>query len=348
MTDRDPGDRPPALTDEAELARLLRIGGTRPDAPAERSARVRQAVHRHWQADVRRRTVRWRWQAAVALVGTAALVVVAVRLTTPAREEAPVAVAVVATVDRAEGVVDAVVDGAGPEDARALVPDTRVHADEWVTTGATGRVALRLTNGVSVRLDAGSRARLPTAMVIELTEGALYVDTGREVTGLEVRTPAGTARDIGTQFEIRVRESTLRVRVRTGVVEVWRDDRSIAAHPGTELTVTATGIVSGTVSSFGPEWEWVVGIAPEIEMDGRPLAAFLEAISREHGWRVRYTDDALAREATTIVMDGSAAGLAPHEAVSVAVTTSGLEHRLQDGEIVVSRPSSDDAPEEES
>ena len=344
MTDRDPRARLSPAGDEAELARLIRIGGTRPDAAAERSARVRQAVHEHWRAGVRRRTIRRRWQAAAALASTAAIVAFAIRPTPPARDPAPVPTIVVATVDRVVGAVEAVVDGAGRGATRVLSPDADVHADEWVTTGPRGRVALRVANGVSVRLDVGSRARLLTTMVIELTEGALYVDTGREVTGLEVRTPRGTARDIGTQFEIRVRESALRVRVRTGVVEVWRDDRPIAAHPGTELTVSDNGIVSSAVSSFGPDWDWVVGIAPAIEIEGRSLAAFLEAISREHGWRVRYDDAALEREATTIVLHGSVAGLTPDEAVAVAVTTSGLGHRVRDGEIVVSRASPDDAP----
>ena len=142
-----------------------------------------------------------------------------------------------------------------------------------------------------------------------------------------------------------VRESALRVRVRSGVVEVWRDDRPIAAHPGTELTVTDDGAVSGTVPAFGPAWDWVVGIAPAIEIDGQPLAAFLDEISREHGWLVRYDDVALAREATTIVLHGSVAGLAPHEAVSVAVTTSWLDHRLEDGEIAVSRMAQRDTSE---
>ena len=346
MTDRDSGHRPPAVPAEAELARLLRIAGARAQVPAERSARVKHALHQHWRADTDRRTARRRWQVAAALVGTAALVALALRITVPTEERVPVSAAVVATVDRVEGTVAVGGDGAGPGAARALLSDATVRADQWVTTGPAGRAALRLLNGVSVRLDVGSRARVPSAMVLELTQGALYIDTGREVTGLEVRTPLGIARDIGTQFEIRVRESALRVRVRTGVVEVWQADRPIAANPGTELTVTDDGIVSGTIPSFGPQWDWVVRIAPTIRIEGRPLDTFLEAISREHGWRVRYTDAALAREAATIVLHGSVAGLAPHEAVAVAVTTSGLEHRLQDGEIVVSRTPPDGAPQE--
>ena len=341
MTDRDPRERLSVSGDEAELARLLSSAGARAGVPADRSVRVRRAVHQHWEADVHRRVVRRRVVVSVAVFSTAALVALVVRVTLPSGDQAPVAAAVVATVDRVEGVVEV-----GMVDARrALSQHARVLADEWVTTGATGRAALRVTNGVSVRLDVGSRARLPSAMAIELIEGALYVDTGREVSGLEVRTPVGMARDIGTQFEIRVRESALRVRVRSGVVEVWRDDRPIAAHPGTELTVTDDGAVSGTVPAFGPAWDWVVGIAPAIEIDGQPLAAFLDEISREHGWLVRYDDVALAREATTIVLHGSVAGLAPHEAVSVAVTTSGLDHRLEDGEIAVSRMAQRDTSE---
>lgn len=348
MSDQHRRGTPSAGPDDDQLAELLRIAGPRVEAPLDRSARVRQSVHQHWRAHTRRRARR-RWiGVSLTLLSTAALVALVIRGGLPwaTTDPVPAAAAIVATVERMDGVVQAWPDGADPVDARTLAPDTGVHADDWVTTGARGRVALRVTNGVSVRLDVGSRARLSSPMVIELSEGAVYVDTGQEVTGLEVRTPLGTARDIGTQFEIRVRDSALRVRVRTGVVELWRDDRPISARPGTELMVTDDGIVSSAVSPFGPAWDWVVGIAPALEIDGRTLAAFLEGMSREHGWTVHYADTALERDAADIILHGSVTGLTPHEALAVAVTTSGLDHQLQDGEVVVSRTAFRDDPEE--
>ena len=189
---------------------------------------------------------------------------------------------------------------------------------------------------MSLRLDTDTRARLDSDAVIELVAGAVYIDSGKAAGGLEVRTPLGTARDIGTQFEVRVDEASTRVRVRDGIVEVRQGDRAMSAHRGTELTVTADSAISEAVAPFGPEWDWTARLAPPIETDGQPLAVFLEAVSREHGWRVRYADAPLARYAADSIMHGSVVGLPPREAVAVMLTSSGLEHHFDNGEIVVS------------
>ena len=338
MTSQNRRAAPPTSRDDDELARLLRTAGPRLGVPVDRSARVRQTVYQAWQADVRRRIARRRITIGIALLSAAATVALVVRVALPARDSVPARDVTVATVERVEGAVQAFPEGSSRGAmARTLGPDAAVHAGEWVATGTSARTALRLSNGASVRLDTDSRARLLSAMVIELIEGGLYADTGWESTGLEVRTPLGTARDIGTQFEVRLRDTSIRVRVRAGVVELLRGDRSMSAHPGTELTVTGGNAVSERISPFGPEWDWVASLAPPFEIDGRPLAAFLEAISREHGWTVRYADAGLAGEAADIILHGSVRGLAPDDAVAVTLTTSGLEHRLEDGDLVVSR-----------
>ena len=54
---------------------------------------------------------------------------------------------------------------------------------------------------------------------------------------------------------------------------------------------------------------------------------------------MRYADAALAREASGIVLHGSVNGLPPREALDVAITTSGLQHRLESGELTVFRGS---------
>jgi hypothetical protein len=95
--------------------------------------------------------------------------------------------------------------------------------------------------------------------------------------------------------------------------------------------------VSRKVSAHGPEWEWAVNLAPAFEIEGQPLAAFLEYLSREHGWTLRYADGALARDASSIVLHGSINGLQPRDALAVALTTSGLVYRFRDGDLLVSR-----------
>jgi FecR protein len=319
----DANARPP-FEDEDATARLLRTAGPRPGVPVDRAARVRRAVHLQWQANHRRRTVRRGMLAGAALLATAAGLVLVVTLTRPREDVVAPVRETVATVERVEG------------EAR-LAPEDNVRTGEWVETGATTRVALRLSDGTSIRLDTGSRTRLLSSTVIELAYGALYLDTGGDSKGLEVRTPLGTVRDIGTQFEIRLRDASLRLRVRTGVAEVRRGSQSIPARPGTEVTLTGAGTMSRSVATHGPEWEWSVKLAPSFEIEGRPLAAFLEYLSREHGWTLRYADAALARDSSSTILHGSVDGLQPRDALAVALATSGLFHRFRDGELLISR-----------
>jgi FecR protein len=302
--------------DEDTTARLLHLAGPRPDVPAERAARVREAVHERWQIGTRRRRAR-RAVLAAALAATAAVVVLLVRLGPGAEEAAPRDL-VMATVERVEG-------------TGALKTGAAIRTNEWIETSATSRVALRLKDGTSVRVDSGSVARLLAPGVIELTSGAVYLDTGRDSTALEVRTAFGTAHDIGTQFEVRLDPAAVRVRVRSGVVELRRSGESLTARAGTELTVSSGGATRRAIPANAPDWTWAANLAPVFEIEGRTVAAFLEHTAREQGWTLHYADARLTRDSAAIVLHGSVAGLPPQDAVAVALSASGLGHRL-DGE----------------
>jgi ferric-dicitrate binding protein FerR (iron transport regulator) len=199
-------------------------------------------------------------------------------------------------------------------------------------------VALRFADGTSVRLDVGSRVRPVSAGVIELSAGAVYVDTGREAGRFEVRTPVATARDIGTQFELRLIDRAVRLRVRTGVVELRDGTRTVAGRSGTEVAFSDTGAVSRPIAAHGSEWDWTAAVSPALEIEGVALATFLESMSREHGWALVYGDPSLSREAAGIVLHGSVEELSPRDALDVTLKTSGLRYRLGDGELVVLRP----------
>jgi len=323
------------MTQDDDLtAHLLRLAGPRRDVPADRAARVRDAVRLQWHAGRRRRAIRRRTFAVTTLLVTAAAIALFVKSREAGDHTATPSGITVATVERIEGNL---------RPGTPLSPGNQVRTDEWVETDAAVRAALRLGDGSSLRLDTSSRARLLAPTVIELSRGALYLDTGADSSqstttpGFEVRTPLGTAYDIGTQFEVRLEESSVRIRVRTGLVELRRGERSIAARPGTELNATTGDVVARTVPAFGPEWDWAAKLAPAFEIEGRSVSGFLEYLSREHGWTLRYADAGLAREASGIILHGSVAGLEPREALAVALATSGLQHRFRNGELVVFR-----------
>jgi hypothetical protein len=324
------------VADEDATLRLLRMAGPRETVSGTRADRVKAIVQAEWQARTRRRTVRRRVLFACAILTAASVALVIMRFTDVARRLVPLGEPV-AILEQIEGAPQRVGDNPGAPTTASLLSGETLRVGEWISTDASARAALRFSDGTSVRLDVGSRVRPISSSGIELSAGAVYVDTGRGSGSFEVRTAMATARDVGTQFEVRLLDRAVRLRVRTGMVELKDDMRLVSGRAGTEITLSATNVVSRSIAAHGSVWEWMARISPPFEMDGTSLAVFLERVAREHGWIVHYADPALAREASGIVLHGSVSGLHPQEMVDVAIATSGLRHRLENGELLVLR-----------
>jgi ferric-dicitrate binding protein FerR (iron transport regulator) len=335
------------VIDEETTARLLRLGGMRAEVPTDREDRVRRAFLDECRASARARASRRRMVTGAAVLSIAAAALFAVRFWLVREVTSPV-YSILAIVERLEG------SGGRTSGQRTSVPLVQIQpghalrAGDRIETDATGRISLRLSQGVSLRFDRGSRARLVSASAIELGAGAVYVDSGPQSSelksgsrsGLEVHTSFGVVRDIGTQFEIRLSDASLRVRVRSGVVEVrsgGRGEDLSSARPGTELTLGPAGVASRAVAPYGPDWAWAVSLGPTFETEGRPLDAFLQHLCREQGWTLTYADAKLARDASGMILHGSTAGLQPSDALTVALATTGLTHRLDHGELLIAR-----------
>lgn len=321
-----------------DTIRLLRLAGTRLPVPATRVARVRTAVHTEWQAGVRRRATRRRFLFPAAAVGAmAALILVSGTWRLAERRATLLPAEQVAIVEQLDGSPRRVSDvSEGPAETALSLRDA-IRIGDWIETDPRSRVALRFSDGTSVRFDGGSRARPLSSRAIELSAGAAYVDTDRESGRFEVRTAVATARDIGTQFEVRLVSRAVRVRVRTGIVELADRIRSVTGRAGTEITLSAAGAMSRPIAPHGPEWEWTISVSPPLEIEGVVLADFLARVGRELGLVVDYANPALAKEAAGITLHGSVKGLSPREALDVAVATSGLQHRVEAGAVIVGR-----------
>ena len=305
--------------EDERMARVLRLAGPRPDAAPDRHDRVRHAVHREWQAMTRRRASRRRALVAGAVLSAAAALLVTVRLgPSPSITDTDTSRSAVGVVERTSALTSGKVAGDG------------LRAGDWVETNPVGRLAVRLAERTSIRLDTGTRLQLVTAAILRLERGAVYVDTGVDSSRLEVRTPLGVVTDVGTQFEVRLDDAMLLVRVRTGLVELHRRDQTLPVGAGSQLTIAEGAPVLTRISPAAREWDWAASLAPPFAIEGRTLAAFLDHLAREQGWTFTYADPALARDASRIVLHGSVGGLSPADALAVAARTSGLAVRFNE------------------
>jgi ferric-dicitrate binding protein FerR (iron transport regulator) len=202
---------------------------------------------------------------------------------------------------------------------------------------------LRLAGGPTVRLDIQTRLRFVSAAALELERGALYVDSGSgsRHAAIEIRTPVGTARDIGTRFAVRVLDATkpaLIVRVRDGEVLTRHRGHSYLTPAGQELLLRRDGTTERRAASpHGPEWDWVLEASPGFDIEGRSLREFLDWVSSETGWRIVFADPGLADSAAGILLHGSIGNLRPDRAPFAVLPGAGLEGEVVDGTLVVRR-----------
>lgn len=333
-----------AGSEEDVVGRLLHLAGPRPAAAENVFQQVREVAHAAWRAKVHahaaRRRARRRAYGQLAIAATLVLALGASFLLWQksgggvGRQEP---VAMVAALHGEAWLLPAGQEAAG----EPLRLGGAISAGAKLATGPEGRLALHLASGGTARLDRGSRLVLTTATtvtttVLALERGAVYLDSGDGPGKLEVRTPLGVARDVGTQFEMRLLDDGLHLQVREGAVELEHRGTTHAAPAGTALTLSADGSLERhAAASHGEGWDWILDVSPGFELEGRTVAELLGWVVRETGWQLTWADDGARQKAALSVAHGSIAGLAPGEALDVVLPGSGLTHRIEDGRLVV-------------
>jgi hypothetical protein len=341
MTD---GPSPPG--EEEVVRRLLEMAGPRPPIPQEDLDAISAAARAVWREEVRKRSgavlERPRRSLPALALGLAAALALAVGLAGwwwgSRSDRVPPTVAWV------EAVTGDVHLGAAANPVAAGAPVPLGAALRSGGAGSEGRASLRLAGGATVRLDAGTRLRFASAGILELERGALYVDTGsgpRRPGAIEVRTPLGTVRDVGTRFAVRIVEpgkAALLVRVRDGEVLTEHRGHAWRTPAGQELILHRDGKAEiRGVAIHGAEWDWVLRAAPGFAIEGRSLRELLDWVSRETGWRIRFADPGLADSAAKIVLHGGIGDLRPDRAPFAVLPGAGLSGKLEDGTLVIRR-----------
>ena len=329
MTDREPTDR--HLPDDEAVENLLRLAGRRTPPPPERAARVKSAVRASWDAAVTLRASRRRRALLLAAAAVLLPAVALVLLQWPG-EVAPTEVGRIASLSRSVWL-----QTVGEVRAVAPSPAGVVAAGDRMRTGADGRVAVRLDSGRSIRLDHETSIRIVSEGLLELEQGAVYVDSGTDTVGsIEIRTPLGVVRDVGTQFEVRLTPESVRVRVREGIVTLQAEDRVHRVEAGGEIRLDIGGVVErASIASHGVDWEWVASVTPMPDLEGLNARAFLDWIARERGWQLQFADVAVAASAGDTTVRGSLQGLGLDDALDVVLPACGLDYRVVDGRLII-------------
>jgi ferric-dicitrate binding protein FerR (iron transport regulator) len=318
---------------DQDLERVLKSVGLREKPPADVERSVREHVHAEWRSVVFERRRRGRQRTYLALAASIVAAAVAFWALGP---QLGGSAEPVATVALATG--DVRVTAGWFDNWHGVAGGQPLLEGQTLETGATGRGALALPGGISARVDHGSRLVLAAADRLVLERGTLYVDSGSAPAApLDVVTTTGTVSHVGTQYEVRLLDSSVRVRVRDGMVE-WRSSRGDVERgaSGVQLTIRDDGRVErSSVPGYGAAWDWTLEAAPSIDIEGLPLSQFLAWAARETGREVVYASPEAESEAEGIVVHGSIAGLTPAEALDAVLATTSVHANVAGGNLVV-------------
>jgi ferric-dicitrate binding protein FerR (iron transport regulator) len=323
-------------SDHDDVGALMQIGGRRETPAADISARVRGAVEDAWEQAV---AARWRRRALVVsgagLAAAATIVLILQRDGNRYRladMNHPPAIGVVERIS-GQATFEQTSRTSGGESISA---GRAILAGSILRTSGSGHVAMRFESGVSVRVDSSTSVGVLPGNVFVLEHGAIYVSTAGSP-GVQVRTPLGDIRDIGTRFEVRLAEASLRVRVRDGRIRLEHRGAAYEAPGGVELAATTATLERRVIPLHGPEWDWTLRASPPFVLEGQTLGSFLDWVEREGGWPVRFPDRQLQQSSSSIVLHGSIDGLTPAEALADVLPTCGLTHRIAGDAVVIEK-----------
>lgn len=302
------------LSDES-VERLLRIASEQTPVPEDAAARVRASVHAAWQQEVSRRRFQRRVWTVSSLAAAAVIALVFVFI--PRQGLTPQPVATAAKLERRVGTVHVRATNGGTE----------------IVTAADGRASFRLDSGTEFRIDRDSRVVLGSGSTFTLDRGAIYIASAER--GIEVRTRFGVARDIGTRFEVRLRDDVETVRVREGIVE-FEQHRAVA---GEQLQITASGVAKSAFAPYAEEWSWTELVAPPYTIEGSSVASFVAWVSSESGMNVRFESNELRKRAHRTILHGSIGDLKPVVACGAILPTAGMRCVARDGVLVITEGS---------
>ena len=322
---------------ERDLEHVLRQAGRRPEPPADLLQSVKTVVESEWRSVVAQRTRHRR----MALWSVAAGVVLALTgawyLLPPLAQSGG---SEMAQLSASSGSVR----GRNGSWGRWVTVGRRgpVNAGEVLATGSDGRAALVLAGEVSLRLDHDTRIAFVDPQHVTIERGAVYVDSGTNTQPdnerLQIETPAGAVRHVGTQYEVRLVDSGVRIAVREGKVELnTKAGDTQHAVAGELMTVSGSGTIHrAALSRDDPSWVWAAEAAPRFDIDGRPLADFLAWAARETGREVVFASPQIEAEASRVILSGSIEGLGPAAALTAVLPTTPLRGEERDGQLVIS------------
>lgn len=328
-------DKDESAQDEEMLGRLIAAAGRGPEPSPEARKRIYTAVRARWDAQTRRRI----WPAR-ALGMAATVAAVAITLVWLQNDPAGPNISELARFSHVTGDVELTRDG---EERRleSLEATGPILTGDVLRTAGDGQAVLLRDDGTSLRIHIATVLSFAERNEFDLLAGTVYVDsgeTGVSSEALEIDTPLGRVRHVGTQYEVHLADSALRVRVREGSVAISGGTVDTLGSAGEQLEVESNGLIARTeIPPDDAVWRWAIGLARLPESSEYNLHETLTWIARERGLILEYSTPAVRDRSGRETVLGLE-GFDPFDALDVLERTANVQAEIDGMRLVVSNP----------
>ncbi len=325
-------DEPLTRHEDADIARVLSAVGARREIPDGLKQRWENTFRDALQEQLDRRQ-RARRQRVMGLCACMLVAILGLYLGTSPSTKSSITLEVVAARGKVLG--DA---GSGEG---LLRPSDSLQMGSTIATGEAGFAVLNY-RGYNLRLNSNTQLLLG-AETIRLLTGELYMsDEARatEIPAVQIATPQGSVRDIGTQFSVSLVGERTVAMVRRGAIVVEAGARSIQVdsnRDGPSRVTLGAGHAPEieSVPASGEMWRWIYRGTEPLSLEGKTADAFLRWSVRESGLELRYASQAAEIYAKTVYLHGNIETISPEEAVYPVLATTDLTARQAEDETLL-------------
>ncbi len=222
---------------------------------------------------------------------------------------------------------------------RNLGNEKVISSGDSIKTLKNDRLLVNLFNGNQFRVDENTHLKIESNNHLLLLSGRIYIDSGStsEDHKLSIETPFAEVNHIGTQYSVSFIDDELSIGVRDGLVLIKGDDVvQSEVKKGKSYLLKSNGMVSyADIKPYDSMWQWTQKISSDFLIQDRSLSDYLDWVSSETGYPIKWESVTVRNKAKSIKLSGSINDIQPIDSLDVILPTTRFKYSLSDNQIYI-------------
>lgn len=304
---------------------------TEPDAAKQQAAK--QAVMAHWQENLKKqRRQRFAWTAAVA---ASVIVVFALVLVINFNNDSQKLPAMYQQVD-IHGTIMLEQDS---HKVQPMTADVSLKPGDIIASSSDGYLIWHLNDGSELRQGSDTRIVWQSDQQIELLTGQLFhnTDITQSAEPFMISTKLGSVSHVGTQYVVKHQPNRLQVAVKSGRVNISRQQKQHTVKINELMSISPDGVES--VHTFTghnhPMWSWTFKTQQPYALNGQSLYDFVHWLSQKADLTVDW--QGLQEAAKNVSVQGTINNMSVEKALQTVFASTNYHYQINQGHLQISQ-----------